>query len=116
MFEELNEADKSKCLISVLIPESLIQLEILINGQTPALLSLTEQEQYLAAVKRMKKRKNQKDPWEIPEFEALQAMGMYKKEIDEEERQRRLIAQGTHVINFAGSERMVKKVNYAAQL
>lgn len=116
MFEQLNEADKSKFLINVLIPESLIQLEILLNGQTPDLLALPEQDQYTRAGKRMMKRKRQKDPWEEREVEAKMAMGHFKAELDDAAKRQLLLDQKTHIINFAGCERLVKKVDYKSQL
>jgi hypothetical protein len=112
-FEYLQDGKKLEFILSILIPETLIQLEILLHGQDPKLLAESEMIQYQKAVKRLKKRGCQADPWEIPLYTAQEAMGLFKRPKTREERERELEATGKWYITFGGSERLARKVNYA---
>jgi len=112
-FEDLPDGKKSEFILSILIPETLIQLEILLHGQDPKSLAEPEIVQYQKAIKRLKKRGCQADPWEIPLYTAQEAMGLFKRPKTREERERELEATGKWYISFGGSERLARKVNYA---
>lgn len=110
-FERLTDAQKEKFIIDVLVPESLIQLEILLNGQE--LRAESEEIQYARAVERLEERGEQGDIWGNREMEAQQAMGLFKRPKTREEVERELEATGKWYISFGGSERLARKVNYA---
>jgi hypothetical protein len=110
-FEELTDAQKEKFIIDVLVPESLVQLEILLNGQ--GLLAEPEAIQYAKAVERLEERGEKGDIWAIREMEAQEAMGLFKRPKTREEKERELEATGKWYITFGGSERLARKVNYA---
>jgi hypothetical protein len=114
-YEDLPEGAKSEFILSILIPETLIRLEILINGQDPKLLAKSEMIQYKKAVERLKKRGSQTDPWEFRQWEAQTAMGLFSMPKSREDVEWELEAAGTHYKSFAGTERLVKLVNYNEQ-
>ena len=97
----------------MLVPESLVQLEILLNGQ--GLLAESEETQYTKAVERLEERDEQGDIWATREVEAQTVMGIFKMPKSQEEIERELEKQGTHYKSFAGTERLVKLVNYNEQ-
>ena len=110
-FEKLTEGQREKFIIDVLVPESLIQIEILLNGQGP--MAESEEIQYTRAVERLEERGEQGDIWGNREMEAQQAMGLFKRPKTREEVERELEATGKWYISFGGSERLARKVNYA---
>ena len=112
-FEQLTDAQKERLIIDVLVPESLVQLEILLNGQ--GLLAESEESQYTKAVERLEERGNQEDIWGDREVEAQTVMGIFRMPKSQEEIERELEKQGTHYKSFAGTERLVKLVNYNEQ-
>jgi aspartyl/asparaginyl-tRNA synthetase len=116
MYEALSETDKGRFITDVIIPEAIIQIEILARDDTPISKPITpeiERLQYRAAIKRLEKRRKEKNPWEVRHFQALQAMGKFNKEVDENEELRRKAEEGkTHRFSWGGAERIVKVVDY----